>query len=106
MKLLKILGLKKSRKRRNPNKIVVLEVDDIRIVIYPKDGDEHFQEGVVSVDGIIVGLLHVDGKTISPYRQPMDMSRVWKMPRTVSLKLREMGYKMPYFYYEEDFGNE
>ena len=99
-KMLKnIARMLKGKKRvSRQHRMVTVVSGEYKIIIPPLSGKsgEYHQTAVVYKDDKAIGQLQVNGKVISPFNMPMDINKIWGMPKGLAKALRERGYRFPY----------
>lgn len=92
----KILKGKKRVSRQH--RMVTVVSGEYKIIIPPLSGksSEFYQIATVYKDDEATGILQVDGKVISSFNTPMDINKIWGMPKGLAKALREKGYRFPY----------
>lgn len=99
-KILKnIARMLKGKKRvSRQHRMVTVVSGEYKIIIPPLSGksSEFYQIATVYKDDEATGILQVDGKVISSFNTPMDINKIWGMPKGLAKALREKGYRSPY----------
>lgn len=98
-KIVKSIEILKGKKRiSRQHRMVTVVSREYKIIIPPLSGksSEFYQIATVYKDDEATGILQVDGKVISPFIMPMDINKIWDMPKGLAKALREKGYRFPY----------
>jgi len=92
--------LKGNKRISRQYRSVTITSGEYKIIIPPLTGKsgEYHQIATVYKDDKAIGQLQVNGKVISPFSMPMDINKIWGMPKELAKALREKGYRFPYIH--------
>lgn len=92
--------LKGNKRISRQYRSVTITSGEYKIIIPPLSGksSEFYQIATVYKDDEATGIFQVDGKVISPFIMPMDINKIWDMPKGLAKALREKGYRFPYIH--------